>query len=276
MLPFDNKSEFQVVVDHARGHAARGDARPRGEMGARTSRRVPEVTDVQLYAGTAAPFNFNGLVRHYFLRRAPHVADLQVNLVAEARAQARRATPSPSACARRSSRSRRAAARASRWSRCRPGRRCCDTLVAEVYGPTRGRAARRAKTVRGLFETHARRRGRRLTRPRPSATASLVEPRPREGRRSRASPAATAVEALRWPGGPAASWRASTRRATREPVPMRVRLRAADRAEPRRRLALRVDSPVGGQVALGELARVERDAASRSLSSTRTCSRSST
>ena len=79
MLPFDNKSEFQVMIDHPEGTPL--------EVTLETARRmkdylatVPEVRNVQLYAGNAAPFNFNGLVRHYFLRRSPHRADLQVNL----------------------------------------------------------------------------------------------------------------------------------------------------------------------------------------------------
>ncbi len=66
---------------HARGHAARAD---RARWRARSPpplRDEPEVTDYQIYAGTAAPFNFNGLVRHYFLRQGPNVADIQVNLL---------------------------------------------------------------------------------------------------------------------------------------------------------------------------------------------------
>ena len=69
------------------------------------------MTDYQMYVGTASPYNFNGLVRHYFLRRGPNVADIQVNLVAEGRAR-RRATTSPSACVRRFNRSPRNMARA--------------------------------------------------------------------------------------------------------------------------------------------------------------------
>ena len=90
MLPFDNKSEFQVLVDHAEGTPLEVTLETARQM-SRHLATVPEVEDVQLYAGTAAPFNFNGLVRHYFLRRAPLRADLQVNLARQARA--RRAEP---------------------------------------------------------------------------------------------------------------------------------------------------------------------------------------
>jgi multidrug efflux pump subunit AcrB len=69
MLPFDNKSEFQVVVDMPEGTPLEDTARVLREMGAQLA-KVPEVTDYQAYAGTAAPINFNGLVRQYYLRRA--------------------------------------------------------------------------------------------------------------------------------------------------------------------------------------------------------------
>jgi multidrug efflux pump subunit AcrB len=80
MLPFDNKSEFQVVVDLPAGTPLEKTAAVLGEM-AQHLATVPEVAHVQAYAGTAAPINFNGLVRQYFLRADPHQGDLQVNLV---------------------------------------------------------------------------------------------------------------------------------------------------------------------------------------------------
>ena len=80
MLPFDNKSEFQVIIDMPEGTTLEQTAALTREIGD-VIRTVPEVTDYQMYVGTAAPYNFNGLVRHYFLRRGPNVADIQVNLV---------------------------------------------------------------------------------------------------------------------------------------------------------------------------------------------------
>ena len=80
MLPFDNKSEFQVIVDMPEGTTLEQTARVLGELG-RHLATVPEVTDYQAYAGTAAPINFNGLVRQYYLRAGANVGDLQVNLV---------------------------------------------------------------------------------------------------------------------------------------------------------------------------------------------------
>ncbi len=80
MLPFDNKSEFQVVLDMPEGTSLEQTARVLAEMGDYLS-GVPEVTDYQVYAGTAAPINFNGLVRQYYLREGAHLGDIQVNLV---------------------------------------------------------------------------------------------------------------------------------------------------------------------------------------------------
>jgi multidrug efflux pump subunit AcrB len=83
MLPFDNKSEFQVVVDMPEGSSVEQTARVLRELGAYLA-TVPEVTDYQAYAGTAAPINFNGLVRQYYLRSGANVGDLQVNLTPKA------------------------------------------------------------------------------------------------------------------------------------------------------------------------------------------------
>ncbi len=80
MLPHDNKSELQVVVDMPEGTTLERTAAVARELAAAV-RTLPEVTDVQTYVGTSAPFNFNGLVRHYYLRSGPLVADLQVNLL---------------------------------------------------------------------------------------------------------------------------------------------------------------------------------------------------
>ena len=77
--PYDNKSELQVVLDMPEGTTLEATAAAARELAALVKTR-PEVTDVEVYAGTSAPFNFNGLVRHYFLRSGPLVADLQVNL----------------------------------------------------------------------------------------------------------------------------------------------------------------------------------------------------
>jgi multidrug efflux pump subunit AcrB len=80
MLPFDNKSELQVVVDMPEGAALERTARVLDELAAFLV-TVPEVSNYQTYAGTASPINFNGLVRQYYLREGANVGDIQVNLV---------------------------------------------------------------------------------------------------------------------------------------------------------------------------------------------------
>ena len=80
MLPFDNKSELQVVVDMPTGTPLEQTSAVLHEMGSYLA-TVAEVTDYQAYAGTSAPINFNGLVRQYYLRQSPELGDIQVNLV---------------------------------------------------------------------------------------------------------------------------------------------------------------------------------------------------
>lgn len=80
MMPFDNKSEIQVVIDMPEGTTLEDTAKATKAIGDYIS-RVNEVTDYEMYIGTASPFNFNGLVRHYYLRQGPNVADIQVNLI---------------------------------------------------------------------------------------------------------------------------------------------------------------------------------------------------
>jgi multidrug efflux pump subunit AcrB len=80
MLPFDNKSEFQVLVDMPEGTPVEETERVLQALADRLE-TVPEVTDYQTYAGASAPINFNGLVRQYYLRGAPHEGDIQVNLL---------------------------------------------------------------------------------------------------------------------------------------------------------------------------------------------------
>lgn len=150
MLPFDNKSEFQVIVNMDEGTTLEHTARVTGELAA-AIRNEPEVINYQMYVGTAAPYNFNGLVRHYFLRRGPHVADIQVNLVPkEARALqshdiAKRVRDKIQPIAKRHG------ARIE-VAEVPPGPPVLQTLVAEVYGPSYEQQIENAKKVREIFE----------------------------------------------------------------------------------------------------------------------------
>ncbi len=80
MLPYDNKSELEIVIDMPEGTTLEETLRVAKEVGDFISRQNI-VSDYQIYVGTSAPFNFNGLVRHYYLRQASHFAEIQVNLV---------------------------------------------------------------------------------------------------------------------------------------------------------------------------------------------------
>lgn len=80
MMPFDNKSEIQVVIDMPEGTTLEETAKVTKAIGDYIA-TVNEVTDYEMYIGTASPFNFNGLVRHYYLREGSNVADIQINLI---------------------------------------------------------------------------------------------------------------------------------------------------------------------------------------------------
>jgi len=150
MLPFDNKSEFQVIVDMPEGTTLEGTAAVTREVGDYI-RTVPEVTDYQMYIGTASPYNFNGLVRHYFLRRGANVADIQVNLVpkgqrsAQSHDIAKRVRPAIQQIAVRY------LARV-KVSETPPGPPVLQTLVAEVYGPNYQRQIEVARQIEDIFD----------------------------------------------------------------------------------------------------------------------------
>ena len=149
MLPFDNKSEFQIILNMPEGSALEHTAQAAREIAAAV-RVEPEVTDYQIYTGVAAPFNFNGLVRHYFMRRGPHIANLQVNLVPKSERKfqshdiAKRIRPRVAAIATKYG-ARVAVAEVP------PGPPVLQTLVAEVYGPNEESRLALANKVINIF-----------------------------------------------------------------------------------------------------------------------------
>jgi len=151
MLPFDNKSEFQVVIDMPEGTTLEETDHVAQEI-ADVIRKQPEVTTYQTYVGTAGPYNFNGLVRHYFLRQGSNVADLQVNLVdsgdrkAQSHAIAKRVREAILPIAQRSG------ARI-KVAEVPPGPPVLETMVAEIYGPDYGRQIEVAKQIREKMES---------------------------------------------------------------------------------------------------------------------------
>lgn len=151
MLPFDNKSEFQIILNMPEGSSLERTAQAAREIAAAV-RDEPEVTDYQIYVGLASPFNFNGLVRHYFLRRGPSVADIQVNLVgkharkAQSHDIAKRIRPAVAQVAQRFG------ARVA-IAEVPPGPPVLQTLVAEIYGPDDAARAALAEQVRAIFQS---------------------------------------------------------------------------------------------------------------------------
>jgi len=150
MLPFDNKSELQVIIDVPEGTTLEETAALSREIGGYL-KTVPEVTDYQLYVGTSAPFNFNGLVRHYFLRKGSNVSDIQVNFVPknERKAQshdiAKRIRPDIKQIGDKYGAQ-------IKIAEVPPGPPVLSTLVAEIYGPDSDRQIEIAAEIMGVFE----------------------------------------------------------------------------------------------------------------------------
>jgi len=150
LLPFDNKSELQVVVDLPEGASLEDTERVLMEA-ARAALAVPEVVAVDLYAGTAAPFNFNGLVRHYFLRERPELGDLQVTLAAKG--ERKRASHKIALDLRRRLATLETPAGSSvKVVEVPPGPPVISTLLAEIYGPDGETRRAVATKVREIFE----------------------------------------------------------------------------------------------------------------------------
>ena len=151
LLPFDNKSEVQLVADLPEGTSLEATARVL-EQAASVARSVPEVVSMEAYAGTSAPFNFNGLVRHYFLRNQPEMGDLMVTLLPkEDRSRSShdiavvlrdklKAVPLP-------------AGGSLKVVETPPGPPVMATLLAEIYGPDEASRRETAAQVEKIFRS---------------------------------------------------------------------------------------------------------------------------
>jgi multidrug efflux pump subunit AcrB len=149
MLPFDNKNEMELILQMPDGTPLERTAAAAQRLSAWLERQ-PEVANVESYTGVAAPYNFNGLVRHYFLRTNPNQADLQVNLVDASR----RSLPSHALAVRfRPALDRIAVAAGGRLTVAEipPGPPVQQTLVAEIYGPDYAQQLALAAAVKRVF-----------------------------------------------------------------------------------------------------------------------------
>ncbi len=190
LLPFDNKSEMSVVVDLPEGATLEDTERTLFAI-ADVARNVPEVRSIETYAGTPAPFNFNGLVRHYYVRQSPELGELHLNLAPKAerdrtsheialdlRARLKQVTLPAGTVAR--------------VVEVPPGPPVLATLLAEVYGPdsqTRRAVAHEVEEDLQVGALHRRRR--RFHRPAAAAPAHLHRPGPAGILRRRSSRTST-------------------------------------------------------------------------------------
>ncbi|GAB2497127.1 efflux RND transporter permease subunit [Arenimonas alkanexedens] len=253
MLPFDNKSEFQVVVDLPEGTPLERTNALLLELAQELS-TVPEVLDVQGYAGTSGPVNFNGLVRQYYLRAGAHVGDLQVNLVdkhdrdRQSHEIARAVRPALAAIGVLYGAS-------VKVVEVPPGPPVMSPLVAEVYGPDATRARAIAKDLQARFMA---------TEGIVDVDSSLEAEAPRElaiidrglAARLGVSQAAIAQALQLGVSGLDATYLRDG--ASKYAVPVRLRLPAGDQASLEQLLTVRVRAGDGRLVPLSELVKVVR------------------
>jgi multidrug efflux pump subunit AcrB len=150
MLPFDNKSEFQVIVDMPEGTPLERTLAVEQEIGAYLHTQQ-EVLNYQIYAGTSGPYNFNGLVRHYYLRRGANQGDIQVNLLSidDRKRQSHEIAKEMRGPIQEIARKWNARVKVAEVP---PGPPVISTLVAEVYGPDYQRQIEVALQIRKIFE----------------------------------------------------------------------------------------------------------------------------
>jgi multidrug efflux pump subunit AcrB len=253
MLPFDNKSEFQVLVEMPAGAPLEDTAATLHELGAFLSQQ-PEVQDLQGYAGTASPITFNGLVRQYYLRSEAEQGDLQVNLVdkqhrsQKSHAIAQRLRPALEDIGKKHG------ARV-KVVEVPPGPPVMSPLVAEIYGPDEAGRQELAKRVAKAYGETADIVG---------IDTSLKEDAPRAWlrvRRQRAESLGIPVAAVAQTvsaalSGTDAAWLHDAQ--SKYPVPVRLQLPREQQVGLDALLALPMRAANGQLVPLSELVRVER------------------
>ncbi|RMH54432.1 MAG: efflux RND transporter permease subunit [Candidatus Hydrogenedentota bacterium] len=263
ILPFDNKNELLLVLDMPEGTPLEKTDVCLQEIG-RYLATVPEVVDYESYAGLPAPIDFNGLVRHYFLRHGGNVGDIRVNLLPkedrkyQAHALALRIRPSLEKIARRHG-------GIIKIVETPPGPPVLSTLVTEVYGPkegTYGELVSAARKVKKAFAEVKNVSDIDWTVEDDRMEYRIVVDRGKAARHgiSVSLPARAARVALE--GDPIGGIRISR---TREPIPIRLRLPAEKRSEVEDLLAMKIRGRSGVLVPLGEIVRVEKKPVERTI-----------
>jgi multidrug efflux pump subunit AcrB len=260
MLPFDNKSEFQVIIDMPDGTPLEQTTRVAQALGSYLGGQ-PEVVNYQIYSGTSGPYNFNGLVRHYFLRRGPNQADIQVNLLSlnDRKAQshdiARRLRPELDKIA------------APFGARIKvaevpPGPPVLETLVAEVYGPDYQGQMELAAKIKKIFQE---------TPGVVDADWYVEDPQTKYDLKVNLDKAAlqgvSAAEVSRTVqiGLNGASAGLLHDPSSREDIPIEVRLSRADRSGIEELRNLKLPGPTGAQVSLREITDVGKTVIDKSV-----------
>jgi len=253
MLPFDNKSEFQIIIDMPDGTPLEQTTRVAQALGQYLGQQ-PEVTNYEIYAGTSGPYNFNGLVRHYFLRRQPNQADIQVNLLsrhdrkAQSHEIARRFRPELDRIAQPFG------ARI-KVAEVPPGPPVLQTLVAEVYGPDYKGQIEVATQIKKIFQqtpgvvdvdwyVEDPQTKYNLTVDLDKAALHGISPA-QVTRTLQVGLSGTTVGLLHDPQ-------------SREDVPIEVRLARADRSSIVDLSHLKLPTPSGGQVSLQEVTKLQQ------------------
>ena len=260
MLPFDNKSEFQVVVDMPEGTPVE-ETLAVLEALSEELMKVPEIRDVQMYAGTAAPINFNGLVRQYYLRSQPDQGDIQVNLVDKH--QRDRQSHDIARSVREPLQAIGAQLNANvKVVEVPPGPPVMAPIVAEIYGPDYGMQIAAAKQLRAVFEQT----------PDIVDTDDMVEDDQSKWLiridRQRASHVGVAqasiVQAINTAlGGEDVSYLHTGQQ--KYPLPIRLELPEGDKAGLNNLLTLKVKAADGGYVALADLVSVEESTVEKTI-----------
>ena len=253
MLPLDNKSEFQVVVDLPEGTPLERSNALLVEL-AQELVEVPEVRHVQGHAGTASAVNFNGLVRQYYLRSGASVGDLQVNLVDKQQRSrkshdiARAVRPQLAAIGKRYGAS-------IKVSEVPPGPPVMAPLVAELYGPDAERTRAIARELQAKFATTDGIVDIDTSMEADAMREQIVVDRERAARLGITQAQIAEALALAVSGVDAGFLRDG---ASKVPVPIRLRLPAGDQASLAQLLAIRVRAGDGRLVPLSEMVRVEQ------------------
>jgi len=251
MLPFDNKSEFQVVLDMPEGTTLERTTRVLQEI-AHSLGEVPEVRDYQVYAGTAAPISFNGLVRQYYLREGANLGDIQVNLV-DAKHRDRKSHEIALSVREQVQTIARKYQGNAKIVEVPPGPPVMSPLVAEVYGLDYAGQIKVAKAVRAVFESTEDIVDVDDSVSYPSTKGVVIVDRAKAARLM--VPQSSVVEALGIAlGGEDMSFIHASN--LKYAVPVRVRFSEGDRADLGQVLSLKVRSETGAMVPLSEIVTV--------------------